>query len=146
MWFCTVFTDRNSSRAISALARPRATWSSISVSRAENWANGRTAVVLSAALATIAPTVPLNTSSPSATAASARAIALRYAKGPQGALAELKELVDVLERYPLLYATHAKLLRALGRPQEARQADERALELTANPAQQALLEERLSWT
>jgi RNA polymerase sigma-70 factor (ECF subfamily) len=71
---------------------------------------------------------------------------LQYVKGPEAALAELKDLADVLERYPLLHATHAELLRALGRPQEARQADERALKLTANPAQQALLEERLSWT
>jgi RNA polymerase sigma factor (sigma-70 family) len=74
-----------------------------------------------------------------------RAIAVRYARGPEAALAELKDLDGVLDRYPLFHATHAELLRDVGRRQEARQCDERALALTANPAQQALLEERLSW-
>ncbi|MEU0563889.1 DUF6596 domain-containing protein [Nonomuraea sp. NPDC005983] len=75
-----------------------------------------------------------------------RAIALRYVHGAEAALAELKELSQALERYPLFYATRAELLRDVGRLKEARQADERALELTANPAQQALLEERLNWS
>ncbi|MEO3856886.1 hypothetical protein [Acrocarpospora sp. B8E8] len=44
-----------------------------------------------------------------------------------------------------VHATHAELLRELGRPREARQRDERALALTANPAQQALLTQRLTW-
>ncbi|MGP3964801.1 RNA polymerase sigma factor [Nonomuraea sp. 3N208] len=74
-----------------------------------------------------------------------RAIALYYAKGAEAALAELKQLGQALEHYPLFHATLAELLRDVGRRQEARQADERALELTANPAQQALLEERISW-
>ncbi|GAA4952218.1 RNA polymerase sigma-70 factor (ECF subfamily) [Nonomuraea thailandensis] len=74
-----------------------------------------------------------------------RAIALHHVKGPQAALSELQQLGQVLERYPLLHATRAELLRALGRRQEAHRADERALALTANPAQQALLAERLEW-
>ncbi|WP_062355475.1 RNA polymerase sigma factor [Herbidospora yilanensis] len=74
-----------------------------------------------------------------------RAIALRYAVSPEAALDELKDLDRDLENYPLLHATRAELLRALGRSQEARECDERALALTANPAQQALLAERLSW-
>ncbi|MEV0830536.1 RNA polymerase sigma factor [Nonomuraea rubra] len=74
-----------------------------------------------------------------------RAVALRHVKGPQAALAELADLGEVLERYPLFHATRAELLRELGRREQARQADERALELTANPAQQALLEQRLGW-
>nr|WP_221474395.1 DUF6596 domain-containing protein [Planomonospora venezuelensis] len=74
-----------------------------------------------------------------------RAIALRHARGPEAALAELEQLGGALERYPLLHATRAELLRDLGRHAEAYQADVRALELTANPAQQALLEERLRW-
>ncbi|MBG0817204.1 RNA polymerase sigma factor [Planomonospora sp. ID82291] len=74
-----------------------------------------------------------------------RAVALRYTAGPEAALAELEQLGGALERYPLLHATRAELLRDLGRHAEARQADARALELTANPAQQALLEERLRW-
>jgi RNA polymerase sigma-70 factor (ECF subfamily) len=60
-------------------------------------------------------------------------------------LDELKDLGDVLERYPLFHATRAELLRDLGRREQARRADERALELTANPAQHALLEQRLAW-
>jgi RNA polymerase sigma-70 factor (ECF subfamily) len=74
-----------------------------------------------------------------------RAIALRQVEGPEAALAELKDLGHGLERYPLLHATRAELLRALGRGEEARRADERALELTANPAQRALLAQRLGW-
>ncbi|MFB4268473.1 RNA polymerase sigma factor [Nonomuraea sp. GTA35] len=74
-----------------------------------------------------------------------RAIALRHVQGPEAALAELEDLGDVLERYPLFHATHAELLRDLGRREQARRADERALELTANPAQHALLEQRLAW-
>ncbi|MEW9555835.1 RNA polymerase sigma factor [Nonomuraea sp. NPDC050783] len=75
-----------------------------------------------------------------------RAVALRHVKGAHAALAELAGLDRELERYPLLHATRAELLRALGHPEQARQADERALALTANPAQQALLTERLQWT
>ncbi|MGP3912593.1 RNA polymerase sigma factor [Nonomuraea sp. 10N515B] len=82
---------------------------------------------------------------PSPVARLHRAIALRYAKGAEAALAELQELGRALAHYPLFHATLAELLRDLGRRQEARQADARALELTANPAQQALLEERISW-
>ncbi|WP_449061218.1 RNA polymerase sigma factor [Planomonospora algeriensis] len=74
-----------------------------------------------------------------------RAVALRYATGPEAALAELERLTGALERYPLFHATRAELLRDLDRHAEARASDARALELTANPAQQALLEERLRW-
>ncbi|MFI7642338.1 RNA polymerase sigma factor [Nonomuraea sp. NPDC049400] len=74
-----------------------------------------------------------------------RAIAVRHVQGPEAALAELEELGQALERYPLFHATRAELLRCLGRREEARRADERALKLTANPAQQALLEQRLTW-
>jgi RNA polymerase sigma factor (sigma-70 family) len=74
-----------------------------------------------------------------------RAIAVRYAQGAEAVLTELKDLGQALERYPLFHATRAELLRDLGHRQEARQADGRALELTTNPAHQALLEERISW-
>ncbi|MBF8189057.1 sigma-70 family RNA polymerase sigma factor [Nonomuraea sp. K274] len=74
-----------------------------------------------------------------------RAVAVRYIQGVKAALAELTDLERALERYPLFHATRAELLRDLGRREEARRADERALELTANPAQQALLHERLNW-
>ncbi|HEY8473750.1 MAG TPA: sigma-70 family RNA polymerase sigma factor [Natronosporangium sp.] len=75
-----------------------------------------------------------------------RAIALRYVSGAAAALAEVDSLADQLDRYHLLHATRAELLRELGRPAEARAADERALALTANPAEQSLLRKRLQWT
>jgi RNA polymerase sigma-70 factor (ECF subfamily) len=49
-----------------------------------------------------------------------------------------------LSRYRLAHATRAELLRDIGRPTEARLADEQALALTANPAERTLLEQRLS--
>jgi RNA polymerase sigma-70 factor (ECF subfamily) len=75
-----------------------------------------------------------------------RAIALRYTAGPQAALDELDSLGDALDGYHLFHATRAELLRALGHGPQARSADERALELTANPAEQALLQQRIAWS
>ena len=72
-----------------------------------------------------------------------RAVALRYATGPQVAMAELDALADVFDRYHLYHATRAGLRRELGHPDEARIADRRALELTANPAEQAVLHQRI---
>jgi len=72
-----------------------------------------------------------------------RAIALRHVAGAAAALAEVEALAPALARYHLLHATRADLLRDLGRNGEARAADERALELTRNPAERALLERRL---
>jgi predicted RNA polymerase sigma factor len=46
----------------------------------------------------------------------------------------------------LFHATRAEFLRELGRHDKVQKADRRPLELTANPAQQALLEERLTWS
>jgi RNA polymerase sigma factor (sigma-70 family) len=74
-----------------------------------------------------------------------RAIALRYTAGPQAALDELDTLSEALDGYHLFHATRAELLRALGQPYQARRADQRALELTANPAEQALLQQRIDW-
>jgi RNA polymerase sigma-70 factor (ECF subfamily) len=34
----------------------------------------------------------------------------------------------------------------VGHPYQARAADQRALDLTSNPAEQALLEQRINWT
>jgi RNA polymerase sigma factor (sigma-70 family) len=75
-----------------------------------------------------------------------RAIALRYTAGPRAALAELDTLAAELDAYHLYHATRAELLRALGHPYQARAADRRALELTSNPAEQALLRQRINWT
>jgi RNA polymerase sigma factor (sigma-70 family) len=74
-----------------------------------------------------------------------RAIALRYVSEPQAALAEVDDLAAELDRYHLFHATRADLLRELGHPAQARAADRRALELTANPAEQAILQQRLTW-
>jgi RNA polymerase sigma factor (sigma-70 family) len=74
-----------------------------------------------------------------------RAIAVRYTSGPRAALAELDALAVALDGYHLYHATRAELLRELGQPGRARAADRRALELTANPAEQAVLRQRISW-
>lgn len=72
-----------------------------------------------------------------------RAIALRHVAGAEAALREVDALAGDLEDYGLWHATRAELLRELGRQSEAKAADRRALALTANPAEQALLRERL---
>jgi RNA polymerase sigma-70 factor (ECF subfamily) len=74
-----------------------------------------------------------------------RSIACRYTAGPEAALAEVVVLAPDLEHYHLYHAIRAQLLQALGRADEARAANRRALELTANPAEQALLRGRIDW-
>jgi predicted RNA polymerase sigma factor len=74
-----------------------------------------------------------------------RAIALRYLTGPATALREADALADELDGYHLLHATRAELLRELGHAEQAREADERALTLTANPAERSLLRQRINW-
>jgi RNA polymerase sigma factor (sigma-70 family) len=83
---------------------------------------------------------------PSPVARLHRAVALRYASGPRAAMAELDTLAGALDRYHLYHATRAELLRELGHPDQARAADRLALELTANPAEQAVLQQRIAWT
>ena len=73
-----------------------------------------------------------------------RAIAMQYVAGPARSLEEVDALAGELEDYRLFHATRAQLLRALDRQEEARTADERALTLTRNPAERALIEERLT--
>lgn len=73
-----------------------------------------------------------------------RAIAVWHVEGPAAALAEVDDLVGELEQYHLFHATRGELLRALGRPDDAQVADQRALELTDNPGERALLERRLA--
>ncbi|HEY7625317.1 MAG TPA: RNA polymerase sigma factor [Candidatus Limnocylindria bacterium] len=72
-----------------------------------------------------------------------RAIAVWHVRGAEQAYIELFPLAADLDRYHLYHATRAELLRALGRGDEARDADRRALELTENPAERALLAARL---
>jgi RNA polymerase sigma factor (sigma-70 family) len=75
-----------------------------------------------------------------------RAVAVRHARGLELALAEMDALGKALDRYPLFHATRAELLREAGAPEQAQKADRRALELTSNPAQQDLLQERIALT
>jgi RNA polymerase sigma factor (sigma-70 family) len=73
-----------------------------------------------------------------------RAVALGHVLGDRAALDEVDALATELDGYHLYHATRAELLRNLGRTVEARLADERALCLTGNPAERALLEQRLA--
>jgi RNA polymerase sigma-70 factor (ECF subfamily) len=72
-----------------------------------------------------------------------RAIAFGQVFGAAAALDEVDTLAGELDGYHLFHATRAELLRALGRTREARRADQQALGLTGNPAERALLEQRL---
>jgi len=71
-----------------------------------------------------------------------RAVAVAERDGPAAGLA----LVDALdlERYHLLHAARADLLRRLGRAGEARAAYEAALELTESPVERDFLQRRLA--
>jgi RNA polymerase sigma-70 factor (ECF subfamily) len=73
-----------------------------------------------------------------------RAVATRYAVGPQAALAEVEPLAAERDGYRLYHAVRAGLLTALGRDADARTANERALALAGNPAERELLTRRLS--
>jgi RNA polymerase sigma-70 factor (ECF subfamily) len=75
-----------------------------------------------------------------------RAIALEHVAGPVPAMEELDALRADLDGYHLYWATRAELLRRFGRLDEAADADRRAIELTDNPSERALLETRLEPT
>src|SRR5205814_1986310 len=66
-----------------------------------------------------------------------RAIALSHVAGSERALAEVDSMTGELDRYHLFHSTRAALLRDLGRAEEARAADRRALAPTRNPAARA---------
>ncbi len=72
-----------------------------------------------------------------------RAIALWKVEGPAPALGELEEIAPMLYAYHLFHAARAELLDDLGRREQARAAQLRALELTSNRAERSLLEQRL---
>jgi RNA polymerase sigma-70 factor (ECF subfamily) len=59
------------------------------------------------------------------------------------ALEDVEALAGPLSSYHLLHATHAELLTAVGRHEEAAEANRRALALTANAAERRLLTTRL---
>jgi RNA polymerase sigma factor (sigma-70 family) len=81
----------------------------------------------------------LATMAPSPVVLLNRAVATRYAVGPEEALAEIEPLHADLEGYHLFHALQAALLTALGRAEEAAAASDRALALVANPAERDLL-------
>ncbi|WP_217242594.1 RNA polymerase sigma factor [Streptomyces sp. AC555_RSS877] len=82
---------------------------------------------------------------PSAVVRLNRAVAVGMSEGPQAGLTLVAELEreGELADYHLLPATRADLLRRAGRPREAAQAYERALELVENDAERRFLERRL---
>ena len=73
-----------------------------------------------------------------------RALALAERDGPTAALDALAPLADRLDGYHLFHAARGELLRRAGDPDAAREANQRALELTSNPAERRLIEERLA--
>jgi len=73
-----------------------------------------------------------------------RAVALRWVGGPEAALAEVEALARELDGYHIFHATRAELLLGLGRREQARAAELRALGLTVNRAERSLLERRLA--
>jgi RNA polymerase sigma factor (sigma-70 family) len=73
-----------------------------------------------------------------------RAVATRFTDGPAAALAEIEPLAADLDGYRLFHAVRAELLTELGRADQARAANERALALAANPAERELLARRLA--
>jgi RNA polymerase sigma-70 factor (ECF subfamily) len=73
-----------------------------------------------------------------------RAVATRFAIGPQAALAEIEPLAAELDGYRLFHAVRAEVLTGLGDHEQARTANERALALAANPAERDLLARRLA--
>jgi RNA polymerase sigma-70 factor, ECF subfamily len=72
-----------------------------------------------------------------------RAVAVAMAEGPAHGL-DVVDRIPGLDRYHLLHATRADLLRRLGRTPEAASAYGRALELATHPAEREFLERRLA--
>ena len=73
-----------------------------------------------------------------------RAVAISHFSGPEVALGEVNDLSIALADYNLFHSTRAELLDQLGETSQARQARLRALELTQNPAERALLNRKLA--
>ncbi|MCU1538510.1 MAG: polymerase subunit sigma-24 [Humibacillus sp.] len=71
-----------------------------------------------------------------------RAVALAELDGPLLGLAEVDRLGDVLDGYHAFHVARAELLRRVGRSSQAREAYDRALELTGNPGERAHLTRR----
>jgi RNA polymerase sigma-70 factor, ECF subfamily len=82
---------------------------------------------------------------PSPIVALNRAVALAMVEGPQRALALVDALAEtgILDRYHLLHAARADLLRRLGDTEAAARSYEQALELATNDSERRFLERRL---
>jgi RNA polymerase sigma-70 factor (ECF subfamily) len=82
---------------------------------------------------------------PSPIVALNRAAAVAMVDGPGPALALIDTLAGAgtLDRYHLFHSARADLLRRLGRPEQAVQSYQRALELVTNEAERRFLERRL---
>ncbi|GAA3041401.1 RNA polymerase sigma factor [Actinokineospora globicatena] len=79
---------------------------------------------------------------PSPVVALNRAIAVAELDGPDVALAAVDRLEPALSGYHPYHATRADLLRRLGRSQQSREAYDKAIELTDNPAEITYLTRR----
>lgn len=72
-----------------------------------------------------------------------RIVAISYAEGAEAALACLKPIALALAGYPPFYAVQADLLVRAGRPDEAKIAYRRAIELSQSDAERRFLNVRL---
>ena len=72
-----------------------------------------------------------------------RAIAVWKIEGPAAALHDLEDIAPKLDGYHLFHATRGELLSELGRREQARASQLRALDLTDNAAERSLLQRRL---
>jgi RNA polymerase sigma-70 factor (ECF subfamily) len=80
---------------------------------------------------------------PTAVIALNHAVAVAMARGPEAGLT-LIDAIETLERYHLMHAARADLLRRLGRAEEARAAYQRALELVHAEPERRFLQRRLA--
>jgi RNA polymerase sigma-70 factor, ECF subfamily len=84
----------------------------------------------------------LESAAPSPVVALNHAVAVAMSDGPEAGLERIR-LIEGLERYHLMHAARADLLRRLGRLEEARASYEHALALTSNPAERGFLQSRI---
>ena len=88
----------------------------------------------------------LETVQPSPIVSLNRAVAVAMVEGPQAGLDVIDRLDEGLERYHLLYAARADLLRRMGSTEAAAREYRRALELVGNEPERRFLERRLRET
>jgi RNA polymerase sigma-70 factor (ECF subfamily) len=86
------------------------------------------------------------TISPTPIVALNRAVAVSMAEGPENGLLAISQIdhIEELEEYHLLHSTRADMLRRAARFDEAREAYQRAINLTNNTAERGFLTQRVS--